>query len=141
MTNKPFLAITMGDAAGIGPEVVAKTLIDANIYEKCRPFVIGNAEAMSEALKLIGSDVSVEKVVSIKDIKTNLLNKIISSINFEAPFSLVTDYLHKFSIGDNIAISNELGDLNIKQCIIEYIESHDNKSWIRTQLQWIRELL
>lgn len=72
MTNKPFLAITMGDAAGIGPEVVAKTLIDANIYEKCRPFVIGNAEAMSEALKLIGSDVSVEKVVSIKDIKTNL---------------------------------------------------------------------
>ena len=53
------------------------------------------------------------------------LDKIISSINFEAPFSLVTDYLHKFNIGDNIEITNELGDLNIKQCIIEYIESLD----------------
>ena len=60
-----------------------------------------------------------------KDIKTNLIDKIIASINFEAPFSLVTDYLHKFNIGDNIEITNELGDLNVKQCIIEYVESLD----------------
>ena len=63
------------------------------------------------------------KIVIDKDIKINLLDKIISSINFEGPFSLTTDYLHKFSIGDNINISNDLGDLNIKQCIVEYIES------------------
>ena len=60
-----------------------------------------------------------------KDIKLNLLDKIISSINFEGPFSLTTDYLHKFNIGDNINISNDLGDLNIKQCIVEYIKSLD----------------
>ena len=60
-----------------------------------------------------------------KDIKSNLLDKIIASINFEAPFSLTTDYLHKFSIGDNINITNEFGDLNIKQCIVEYIDSLD----------------
>ena len=64
MTNRPFLAITMGDSAGIGPEVVAKTLVDASIYEKCNPFVIGNADAMSDAFELIGSDVSVKKAVS-----------------------------------------------------------------------------
>ena len=65
------------------------------------------------------------KVIIDKDIKSNLLNKIISSINFEAPFSLVTDYLHKFSIGDKVTITNDFGDLNIKQCIVEYIESLD----------------
>ena len=64
------------------------------------------------------------KIIIDKDIKTNLLDKIIASINFEAPFSLVTDYLHKFNVGD-VQLTNELGDLNIKQCIIEYIESLD----------------
>ncbi len=71
MTNRPFLAITMGDSAGIGPEVVAKTLTDGSIYEKCNPFVIGNAGAMSAAFKLIGSDVSVRKVSSIQNIEAN----------------------------------------------------------------------
>jgi len=65
------------------------------------------------------------KIVIDKDIKTNLLDKIIASINFESPFSLTTDYLNKFNIGDNIQLTNELGDLNIKQCIIEYVESLD----------------
>ena len=46
MNNRPLLAITMGDSAGIGPEVVAKTLIDASIYDKCNPFVIWNTEAI-----------------------------------------------------------------------------------------------
>ena len=65
------------------------------------------------------------KIIIDRDVKTTLLNKIISSINYEAPFSFVTDYLHKFNIGDNIQLTNEFGDLNIKQCIVEYIESLD----------------
>ena len=65
------------------------------------------------------------KIVIDKEIKTVLLDKMIASINFEAPFSLTTDYLNKFSIGNNVTLSNELGDLNIKECIIEYIESLD----------------
>ena len=38
-------------------------------------------------------------------------------------------------------ITKETDRKNNYKNIIEYIESHDNKSWIRTQLQWIRELL
>jgi DNA repair exonuclease SbcCD nuclease subunit len=75
------------------------------------------------------------KIIIDKDIKTNLLDKVIASINFEAPFSLTTDYLNKFSVGDNITLTNELGDLNIKQCIVEYIESLDidNKEQVTTK--------
>ena len=54
MSEKPYVAITMGDPAGIGPEVVAKALQDASVYEKCRPFVIGNPSAMRDAQSLIG---------------------------------------------------------------------------------------
>ena len=37
----PLLAITMGDPAGIGPEVVLKALAITDIIERCRPLVIG----------------------------------------------------------------------------------------------------
>jgi 4-hydroxythreonine-4-phosphate dehydrogenase len=68
MSNKPFLAITMGDAAGIGPEVTAKTLVDPAMYEKCRPFVVGNTEAMNDALRLIKSDLKAVGSKTLEDI-------------------------------------------------------------------------
>lgn len=54
---KPIIGITMGDAAGIGPEIIVKTLARAPIYETCRPLVIGDAQtiiavSMTEPLKV-----------------------------------------------------------------------------------------
>ena len=91
---------------------------------------LSNLQQLKSIAKKRGWSNLAIKIIIDKDIKTNLLDKIIASINFEAPFSLVTDYLQKFTIGDNIKLTNDLGDLNIKQCIIEYIESLDieNKS-------------
>ena len=86
---------------------------------------LSEIESLKEIAKEKGWRNLAIKIVIDKEIKTNILDKLISSINFEGPFSLVTDYLHKFSIGDNINITNEFGDLNIKQCIVEYIESLD----------------
>ena len=39
---KPVTAITMGDPAGIGPEIVVGTMLDKEIHECCKPFVIGS---------------------------------------------------------------------------------------------------
>ena len=39
MSQKPLVAITMGDAAGIGAEVIVKALSDSSIYERCNPFL------------------------------------------------------------------------------------------------------
>jgi 4-hydroxythreonine-4-phosphate dehydrogenase len=47
--NKPLLGITMGDPAGIGPEVVVKALTGKHIYELCRPLVIGDGNVMAAA--------------------------------------------------------------------------------------------
>lgn len=47
--EKPLIAITMGDPCGIGPEVIVKGLLDKELYDACRPFVIGNADWMKEA--------------------------------------------------------------------------------------------
>jgi len=46
---KPILAVTMGDPAGIGPEIVVRALSHKDTYEKCRPIVTGDAAVMQEA--------------------------------------------------------------------------------------------
>jgi 4-hydroxythreonine-4-phosphate dehydrogenase len=51
----PTIGITMGDAAGIGPEIIAKTLADPMCYEKCRPLIIGDASIMQRAMNLVNS--------------------------------------------------------------------------------------
>jgi len=68
MNQRPLVAITMGDPAGIGAEVTAKALQDDWVYEKCRPFVVGSAAAMSAALDLIGADGRAGAVHDIADV-------------------------------------------------------------------------
>ncbi len=53
--RKPFVGITVGDPAGIGPEVVLKAVLDESIRAVCRPVLIGdrlNLEWTSEQLGL-----------------------------------------------------------------------------------------
>lgn len=50
------IAVTMGDPAGIGPEVVVKALAEKKIYEKCIPVVIGDYEALKDAIHFSGLD-------------------------------------------------------------------------------------
>lgn len=37
MMDRPTIGITMGDAAGVGPEIIMKALQDPHIHEQCRP--------------------------------------------------------------------------------------------------------
>ena len=50
--SRPRLAIVMGDATGIGPELVAKSLANEETYQLCQPVVIGDARVMNQALQL-----------------------------------------------------------------------------------------
>ena len=45
----------MGDAAGIGPEIIVKTLKLKHIYHICRPLVIGATGVMEQAIGLVGA--------------------------------------------------------------------------------------
>lgn len=47
--QRPLLAITMGDPAGIGPEIVLKALAPADVYERARPLVIGDRRTLERA--------------------------------------------------------------------------------------------
>lgn len=51
---KPLIAITIGDPAGIGPEIVLRALNNKEVYTEIRPLVIGNVkflERVSDVVK------------------------------------------------------------------------------------------
>jgi len=55
----PVIAITMGDAAGIGPEIIMKALASPGVRALCRPLVVGDAARLRAAGKIIGSRLQV----------------------------------------------------------------------------------
>jgi 4-hydroxythreonine-4-phosphate dehydrogenase len=68
---KPIIGITMGDPAGIGSEIIAKALNGQEVYETCRPVVIGDKFAMEDAIKIAGLDLKVRTIDNIKDASYN----------------------------------------------------------------------
>ena len=62
MTKRPIIAMTMGDAAGVGPEVIMKSLAHAELHAQCRPLVIGDAERLRQAGRIIGSTLAVRSL-------------------------------------------------------------------------------
>ena len=59
-STRPTLAITMGDPAGIGPEIIMKALGHADVQATCRPLVIGDAERLRQAGRIVGSGLTVD---------------------------------------------------------------------------------
>jgi 4-phospho-D-threonate 3-dehydrogenase / 4-phospho-D-erythronate 3-dehydrogenase len=62
MKDKPLLGITMGDPAGIGPEVIAKALAGVKVRRVCRPLVIGSFPVMQQAVKRLKLKLNVVRV-------------------------------------------------------------------------------
>ena len=61
----------MGDPAGVGPEIAVKALADPDVYDICRPLIIGDAGVIAQSVKITGIDASVEPVAGVTDAKFN----------------------------------------------------------------------
>lgn len=60
--TKPIVGITMGDGAGVGPEIILKSLRNPEIYAICRPVIIGDSKILNRAKSFVHSDLKVETV-------------------------------------------------------------------------------
>lgn len=70
MTKKPIIGITMGDAAGVGPEIIVKALQHKELYERSHPIVIGDAKMLKRAAELLNMTITIKEVDSNKDLTT-----------------------------------------------------------------------
>ncbi|MFO8076065.1 MAG: 4-hydroxythreonine-4-phosphate dehydrogenase PdxA [Egibacteraceae bacterium] len=63
-TPRPRLAVTLGDPAGIGPEIAARTLADPPADVGVDGLAVGDAGALRRAVEVCGLDVTVRAVAS-----------------------------------------------------------------------------
>src|SRR5438477_11127716 len=66
--SRPILALTIGDPAGIGPEITAKALAGPGITGHLRPLVIGDAGVMEAVIRGAGLELEIRRVESPDDV-------------------------------------------------------------------------
>lgn len=62
MEKRPLVGITMGDPAGIGPEIIIRALLDDTVYDICRPLVIGDPAVLETAMRAAGKQPDLHRV-------------------------------------------------------------------------------
>lgn len=67
MKRKPLIGITMGDAAGIGPEIIVKALHHTELFQTCHPLIIGDAAILQRAVDLLQSPLQVKVIDAVGD--------------------------------------------------------------------------
>jgi 4-hydroxythreonine-4-phosphate dehydrogenase len=77
----PIIAITMGDATGIGPEIIVKALSHPEVYKECRPVVIGDAKRLQQAQRITKSHVEINTIASEAITHTNYQPGIVDCID------------------------------------------------------------
>lgn len=60
--NLPIVALTMGDGAGIGPEVIVPAVLDPATLAVCRPVVIGDAARLRQAAGLVNVNANIVSI-------------------------------------------------------------------------------
>jgi 4-hydroxythreonine-4-phosphate dehydrogenase len=105
MTTKPLIAITMGDPAGVGPEIIAKVFESGEVLVRCRPFVVGSADVMKKA---------------VADLKLALDVRTISAADRSDPAARRVEVLHQ----DNVDMAKHAwGAPNVAsgKAVVDYI--------------------
>lgn len=65
--NKPFVAVPIGDPAGVGPEIVVKSVASKEVFDVARTVVIGDAKVLANACKIMNVDLRINKIEKPED--------------------------------------------------------------------------
>ncbi|MDR1534698.1 MAG: 4-hydroxythreonine-4-phosphate dehydrogenase PdxA [Planctomycetota bacterium] len=70
MPSRPLLGVTMGDPAGVGPEIAVKALLNREISALCRPLLIGDAWVMRTAARdIVGADCRINSLAAVPEFR------------------------------------------------------------------------
>ncbi len=62
--SRPRIALTMGDPAGVGPEIIVGAWTETVVHEWCRPVVVGHPDILRRAVELWKTGVNVVEIGS-----------------------------------------------------------------------------
>jgi len=66
---KPKIGISMGDPAGIGPEIIIKTLALPEVYDRCSPIIVGDATVMEKEARSLKTSLKINAIQSVSEAK------------------------------------------------------------------------
>ncbi|MCL2539532.1 MAG: 4-hydroxythreonine-4-phosphate dehydrogenase PdxA, partial [Oscillospiraceae bacterium] len=72
----PVIAVTMGDPAGIGPEIVVKALADEQIKKAARCVVIGSGNVLENTCRLLGAPLEIKSIEDPQEYACGAINLI-----------------------------------------------------------------
>lgn len=62
MKQLPLIAVTLGDVAGIGPEVAVRACGDNRVSRFCRPLLVGHPRIVQRAIEQVGIDLVIAEI-------------------------------------------------------------------------------
>ena len=65
--NKPYIGIPLGDPAGIGPEIVVKSIAKESTNSYCKPVIIGDKKVIEKAIEICNVDLKVNVINNVVD--------------------------------------------------------------------------
>jgi 4-hydroxythreonine-4-phosphate dehydrogenase len=128
--RRPWLGITMGDPAGIGPEVIAKALAGPTLRRVCSPVVIGSHEVMQQTVKQLKLRLTVRAVEGHEGPPANV-GQIIVLDPLERPLGAVQQGVARPETGAaSVAFIKKAVHLALTGCIEGMITGPINKEAI-----------
>lgn len=67
--SKPIVGVTIGDPAGVGPEISIKTFLEESVFVLCKPVLIGDLGILMETSRRLGINVEFRSVNSPSEVK------------------------------------------------------------------------
>lgn len=65
--KKPCIVVPIGDPAGVGPEIVAKSLASEEVFEAANCVVVGDRTIMENAIRIVNEDLKVNLIDGPED--------------------------------------------------------------------------
>lgn len=67
MNKKPRIAIPLGDPAGVGPEIVVKSIASQEVFDAAECVIIGDKKIIDKAIEITGADITVHVIAEPED--------------------------------------------------------------------------
>lgn len=68
--KRPIIGITMGDPSSIGAEITLKAMMNKDIYDDCRPLIVGDASVLEKAKPLVNAEhIKINSIEDLEDAK------------------------------------------------------------------------
>jgi len=105
MSTKPVIAITMGDPAGVGPEICLKALQEPSVSRCCRPVLIGDRTVLQKAAKKFNLPLPEQQLIEASSLPREFKTGCDDGANGQAAYACILRAIEGIKAGEFQAVT------------------------------------